>query len=68
MLRFLNRKKYDHVSFLVSQMMELQNEIVWLNVDFHDKKISQEEYHKLSKAKTKLLLKRKRQHRYANML
>jgi len=68
MLRFLNRKKYDHISFLVTQMMELQNELVWLNVDFYEKRISQDEYHSLSMSKTRLLLKRKRQHKYATLL
>jgi len=68
MLRFLNRKKYDHISFMVDQMRELSNELVMLNIDFYEGKITQNEYNSLCEAKTRLLLKRRRQHRYATML
>ena len=68
MLQFLNRKKYDHIGFLVGQMRELHNELVALNIEFYEGRITQEEYNHLCKAKTKLLLKRRRQHKYANLL
>jgi len=67
MLGLFNRRKYDHIGFLVEQMRVLHNELISLNVEFFSGNISQEDYHKLSEAKTRLLLKRRRQHKYATI-
>jgi hypothetical protein len=67
MFRFLNRKKYDHTGFLVDQMRALSNELVSLNIEFYEGRINQDDYNKLCEAKTRLLLKRRRQYKYISI-
>jgi hypothetical protein len=65
--RFYESPKSRHSSFLVDQMTDLSNEIIGVNVEFYEGKITQEEFNRLSLAKTRLLMKRKRQHRLINI-
>jgi len=65
--KFYESPKSRHSSFLVDQMMDLSNELIGLNIEFYEGKITQEEFNKLSLAKTRLLMKRKRQHRLINI-